>query len=363
MKKNQHHYHAIIEDVNDAIYTTDLKGNFTSVNPAGERMTGYTKKEFHKLHMSNVVAPHHLELVKKMMLKKFANDLATVYEIEIIRKDGTKIPVEISSRSLYEDGKPIGIIGIARDISERKLLEQQKDIFFSLITHEIKNPLSSIKAFSELLQRHHAKRNEEKPQHYAAMIDEQVDKLTMLVNDFLDISKMNAGKFSLKKEKFDLDAVVSKVVETFNNSQAKNRIAKKGKGKKYVYGDPNRIEQVLNNLISNAIKYSPTATPITVEINKDRNYTTVRINDTGPGIPEEKHANIFELFYRLEKHKSSAVTGHGMGLYVCKQIILGHKGNIWVESAKGGGATFSFSLPNYRNKTAVIHAATPTEAK
>lgn len=362
MKKNQHHYHAIIEDVNDAIYTTDLLGNFTSINPAGERMTGYTQKEFLKMHMSAVVSPKSLALVKKMISKKIKNDVATVYEIEIMRKDGRKFPVEISSRSLFENGKVVGIIGIARDITERKTLEQQKDMFFSLITHEIKNPLSSIKAFAEVLKRYHNKRNEDKPRHYASMIDDQVDKLTVLVNDFLDISKMNTGKFSLKKEKFDLQELVNTVVEALQDSNKNHTILVQGKGKKYINGDPRRIEQVLNNLILNAIKYSPDNSKISVAVEKDTKRTYVHVTDEGPGIPEDSLATVFELFYRLEKHRASTITGHGMGLYICKQILLSHKGEIWAQNAKGKGAKFSFALPNYRNKTAVVHAAKPKEA-
>ena len=365
MKANKNHYHAIIEDVNDAIYTTDLKGNFTSVNPAGLRITGYTKEEFLKLHMSAVVSPKHLALVKSMMQKKFDDDLSTVYEIDIIRKDSSKIPVEISSRALYENGEIAGVIGIARDITERKSLEQQKDIFFSLVTHEIKNPLSSIKAFAEMLSKYHEKRNEEKPKHYAEAIDEQVDKLNILVNDFLDISKMNAGTFSYKKEKFDLNTLVTDSVDVYNQGQARNRIRKVGNKKAFVYGDAHRIEQVLNNLIANALKYSPEDSPITIEVIKNSKTTSVHVTDLGPGIPEEKHATIFELFYRLEHHKASSITGHGMGLYVCKQIILGHDGNIWVKSVADEGTTFSFTLPNYQkhyNKISVVHAASPEEA-
>lgn len=366
MKTRQHHYHAIIEDVNDAIYTTDLQGNFTSINPAGVRMTGYTKKEFQKLYISKIVAPDDMALVRNMIQKKVSKDISTVYEINIIKKDRNRIPVEISSRALYEDGVAVGIIGIARDITERKSLEQQKDIFFSLITHEIKNPLSSIKAFAELLRRYHGKTEEEKPKHYAVMIDEQVDKLTALVNDFLDLSKMNAGKFTLKKQKFEIEELIARVVNTFNMGQAENRITKKGKGKKYVYGDAQRIEQVLSNLLTNAIKYSPKGSAIIVETQKNRKQTTVNVIDHGMGIPEEYHGDVFELFFRMQQHQKSEITGHGLGLYVCKQIILGHKGKIWVTSNNGQGTTFSFSLPNFQrhyNKTAVVHGATPVEAK
>ncbi len=342
--KTKHQSHEIIDDVNDAVYTVDLLGKFTSMNPAGERMTGYTSREFQKLHITHVVVPQYMHLVKAMIKQKIEKDIPTVYEIEIRRKDGKNIPVEISSRALHENGKPSGILGIARDISERKALEQQKEMFFSLVTHEIKNPLSSIKVFAGLLQKYHTKTIDEKPKQYALMIDEQVNKLNALVNDFLDISTMNAGKFSLHKHTFDLDELVTDVIKTFNNSLTTQRIHKKGNGTMSVNADRNRIEQVITNLLTNALKYSLPDTPITVSLKKVKKNIVVSIADSGPGIPKENQKNIFELFYRLTPNNDQ-IKGHGLGLYICKQIIKSHKGEIGVESNEDKGSTFHFSLP------------------
>lgn len=341
--KPQYHPEAI-KNVNDAVYTIDLSGKFTSVNPAGVQLTGYTIDEFLQISIAHIVAPEYMELVKQKMQEKLKKDLPTVYEIEIVTKDGKHVPVEISSRALLEKGKPIGILGVARDISERKLLERQKEIFFSLITHEIKNPLSSIKAFAELLKKYHEKTNETKPLHLASMIDEQVDKLTVLVNDFLDISRMNAGKFTLTPKRFDLKELLEKIIATYNKVSAKQRIKLQAEEQYVVDADENRIGQVVTNLLSNAVKYSPKDSSIRVSIIKEKKHVTVRVADKGPGIPKANQQNIFELFYRLTNTQQDQIKGHGLGLYICKQIITGHKGEIGVES-NTKGTTFYFSLP------------------
>jgi two-component system sensor histidine kinase VicK len=343
MNTKTHYYHAVYENTNDAVYTTDLLGNFTSVNPAGERMTGYKRKELLNQNFSILMNAKALALVTKMMNKKIHKDVPTFYEVEIVRKDGSKLPVEINSRILKEHGKPIGILGIARDITERKVLERHKEVFYGLITHEIKTPLSAIKILSELLQKYNKSKNE-KQQEYASMIMDQANKLDLLINDFLDITKMNTGKFTIDKQLFDLNISVKNVVNTFNESFSSQRIIHKGKGILHVHADRNRIEQVITNLLSNAIKYSPPDTKIIISTRIDKNII-VKVFNEGPEIPKENQKNIFELFYRLNTHQKEKIEGHGLGLYICKEIIEGHKGKIGVISNKSRGTTFHFSLP------------------
>jgi PAS domain S-box-containing protein len=343
MNTKTHYYHAVYENTNDAVYTTDLLGNFTSVNPAGERMTGYKRKELLKQNFSILMDAQALSLVTKMMRRKIAQDVPTVYEVEIMRKDGSRVPIEINSRILKENGKPVGILGIARDITERKVLERHKEVFFGLISHEIKTPLSAIKLLSELLQKANGA-FDTKHRNYAAMITDQVNKLDLLMKDFLDITQMNTGKFAIEKQLFDLNSSMKNVIATFNNSLSSQRIIYKRKGIVKINADRNRIEQVVTNLISNAIKYSPPDTKIIISTRLGKNIMVTIFNE-GQEIPKENQKNIFELFYRLSTHQKEQIEGHGLGLYICKEIIEGHKGSIGVLSKKGKGTTFHFSLP------------------
>jgi two-component system sensor histidine kinase VicK len=343
MNTKTHYYHAVYENTNDAVYTTDLLGNFTSVNPAGESITGYKRKELLKQNFSILMDANALALVTEMMRRKIDKDVPTVYEVEIIRKDGSRLPIEINSRILKEHGKPVGILGIARDISERKVLERHKEVFYGLITHEIKNPLSAIKILSELLHKYN-KNQDEKPRKYASMITDQVNKLDLLIKDFLDITQMNTGKFTIDKQLFDLNNSVKNVITTFNNSLSSKRILYKRKGVLSINADRNRIEQVITNLLSNAIKYSPPETKIVIATRLSKQITVTIFNE-GPEIPRENQKKIFELFYRLRTHQNEQIEGHGLGLYICKEIIEGHQGKIGVLSKKGKGTTFHFSLP------------------
>lgn len=337
----------LIEHLNDAVYTVDTKTlQFTSLNPAAGTLTGYSSEELIGVSVASLIAPDSLPLVKKMINQKKKKDLPTVYEVELIHKDGRHIPVEISSRMIYEDGKPVEILGIARDITERKVAERQKEIFFSLITHEIKNPLSSILMYTQLLMKKAEKEEDAKELKMLSVIQSQVDAITQLMSDFVEINQLQVKKFSIKKEPFDLNEAVSEAVTLFHKKASKHRILKKGKAKRFVNADRQRIVQVIINLLSNAIKYSQEGSTITVSVDEEKTGVTVSVIDQGVGIAKSEQKAIFDLFYRIKVGKHSMIKGHGLGLYICREIVLGHNGKIWVESEVGKGSTFRFFLPN-----------------
>lgn len=343
MKRREERYKEIIENLNDAVYTVDLKTlTFTSVNIVGEKLTGYRRPELLKTHITKVIPPEYLPLVKKMIAKKRNNDASTIYEIEIVKKNGTRVPVEISSRAIYENEVPVEILGIARDISERKMHEQQRNIFISLIAHEIKNPLTSIKLYTELLTKHI--KHDEKAQSFLKPLGQQMDTIEQLVKEFLDINHMRMGKFTIKKEKFNLNDVIDETISTYAAS-TNHKIVKKGKMDFPVIGDRERICQVLSNLISNAIKYSPDESEIIISASKTKTHITVNVQDFGNGISKAEQKRIFELFFRTKYSEESNVNGHGLGLYICQEIIKRHKGKLWVESKETKGSIFYFTLP------------------
>jgi PAS domain S-box-containing protein len=336
-------YKYIVNNLSDAVYIYSLVENkFTSLNPAGQTLTGYTEKELLRFGLGKLIAPEYQELVQKMIAQKSKKDLPTIYEIEIIRKDGSRIPVEISSRATYSGGKPVEVLGIARDISERKHTEKQKEIFLSLITHELKNPLTSIKMYTDLLER--TEKNKQKLTYFDTM-QNQITALTMLMNDFLEVSKIRVGRFSVEKERFNLDDVVRDAVYTFKTTDATHKIARRGTIDLELIGDKNRIRQVIVNLISNAIKYSPQAKRVLVSVKRDTMNAVVQVRDYGIGIPKQDYKKIFELFYRTAFAEKGNIKGHGLGLFICREIIKSHNGSIWVKSILGKGSTFYFTLP------------------
>lgn len=336
----------LVEHLNDAVYTVDAKTlKFTSLNPAGATLTGYTQEELIGGLVTSIIAPESLNTVKKMIGQKMRKNLPTIYEVELIRKDGRRIPIEISSRMLYEKGEPVEILGIARDITERKLAERQKEIFFSLITHEIKNPLTSISMYTQLLRKKAQKEQDMKDAEMLNVIESQVTAITQLMSDFMEVNQLQLKQFTIKKEPFDLNAVVNEVTTMFSKRATKHTIKKLGKVKQLVNADRQRIYQVLVNLVSNAIKYSAPGSTVTIKVKESTNGIRVSVIDQGLGIAKEEQKAVFDLFYRIAQEKQQSIKGHGLGLYICQEIIHSHNGSITLTSEVGKGSTFSFYIP------------------
>ena len=335
-------YREIIENLNDAVYTVDSRTLlFSSVNTAAEKLTGYTKKELLSLHIAKVIAPESLPLVKKMISAKKKKDQSTIYEVELVKKDGTRVAIEVSSRAIYEQGEITEIIGVARDITERKMVERSRNTFISLVTHEIKNPLTSVKLRLALLKKHVQK--DEKATSHVLTISQQLRSIEQLMADFLDVLQMRVGKFRIERKPFDLNEAIDTVISDYDSKT--HPITRQGTAAKKVKGDSRRICQVLVNLVSNARKYSQDGKEIFIRVESSSREVVVAVQDFGEGINKTDQKRIFEAYTRILASGKKSVKGHGLGLFICQQIIHLHKGRIWVESEKGKGSTFFFSLP------------------
>jgi len=244
---------------------------------------------------------------------------------------------------VHENNRIVKWAGTFTDIEDQKLAAQKKDEFIGIASHELKTPLTSIKAYLQLLQREAVSK-----QPFAMYVDKtllQVKKLDGLVTELLDISKIENGKMLFDKKEFDFEALLSSQVEMFKSSYPAYTIERTGRVDKSVYGDEVRLEQVIINFINNAIKYSPDAKKIIVTSHiTDDQQLYLAVTDFGIGIPAEEHANLFNKFYRAPQ-ASSSFQGMGIGLYICAEIIRRHNGRYGVESEPGKGSTFYFSIP------------------
>lgn len=235
---------------------------------------------------------------------------------------------------------------LAAAVSERRVLEKRKDDFISFASHELKTPITSLKIYAQMLEKLFSKKHDRTAVRQLRRMDEQVNKLISLINNMLDVSKMQRATLELQKEQFSLQELVKDVVaETQAATQLK--IVKRGKFTGEIYGDRERIRQVLSNLLTNAIKYSPNGKRIIVAMSTTNSTLTVSVKDRGLGISKTHHAKIFDRFYRVIDGNNQTLPGLGIGLYLSKMIIKTHGGEMWVESKEGEGSTFSFSLPRY----------------
>jgi signal transduction histidine kinase len=214
-----------------------------------------------------------------------------------------------------------------------------------MASHELKTPVTSLKLFIELLTRELMPINSKKLESYITRIKHQSDRLAELTNDLLDVSRIQTGKLQLKKEKFNLSSLIATTVEGLQWTTNDHTLLFTHDTKITVIADKFRINQVLINFISNAIKYSPRGKEILITVKKNNGEVIVSVKDFGIGIKKAQQKKIFEKLYQVTDPIEKTYPGLGLGLYISKDIIDRHNGRIWVESQLGKGSTFSFALP------------------
>lgn len=223
-----------------------------------------------------------------------------------------------------------------------------REEFISIASHELRTPITSLKLYTQVLRQTAEKQHNTDLNYYLFKMDSQVEKLNKLIRDLLDTSKMQLGKLEFKNEYFDILELTKEVVEAIQLTAKNHSIEIRGKAGK-VSGDKDRIGQVLINLINNAIKYSPQANKVIVNLAQDNRKAIVKIKDYGIGIDRKNQKKIFQRFYQVDGSHRDATSGLGIGLYVSTEIVKRHGGNLWVESTKGKGSTFSFAIPSNPN--------------
>lgn len=245
-----------------------------------------------------------------------------------------------------ESGKAIRMVGVMYDITERKLMEQQREHFIAIASHELRTPVTSIKAYTEMLEEFFVENGDKASAGLMRKMDVQVDRLTSLIYELLDSTRITEGKLQLQKAVFFIDELILDVVETMQRIAGSHRIELNLQAHASIHADPERIRQVLTNLVSNAVKYAPGTERVIVSSAFDGNHVVVCIQDFGIGMDEQTQRQLFEPFFRSQE--ASRFSGLGLGLYISAGIVRQHGGNITVESSQGKGATFCFTIPQVK---------------
>ena len=337
---------AIVASSDDAIVGKTLDGIITSWNAAAERLFGYSAEEAVGKHITLIIPVERRHEEEEIISKLRQGIRIHHYETVRLRKDGTLFEVSLSISPVKDaTGRIIGAAKIARDVSERRELERRKDEFISMASHELKTPVTALKGFTQLLLRRFKNRNDEESIRSLARMDAQIDRLTTLISDMLDLSKMQSGQLAYRMEQFDLAELIREIIENVQGTTQTHQLLLEKTVEVQIYGDRDRIGQVLINLLTNAIKYSPTAERIIVGMAIHEENALVSVQDFGIGISQSYQESIFQRFYQVNEPAEKTYAGLGIGLYIASQIIERHQGRLWVQSRKGEGSIFRFSLP------------------
>jgi len=318
----------------------DLEGNIIRWNPAAERMFGYYKDE---------VARKTVGGLTTKIVKGTLHDGRWNGEMDFNRKDDSKGTCETTVIPLRDERDNItAVFGVFRDITEAKEIDRMKTELISNVSHELRTPLTTIKEGISLVVDGSLGPINADQKAALAIAKQDIDRLARLINDLLDISKIEAGRMELKKSSVDISSLAEEVLFSFQNQAGKKHIQLKTRLKRGLpplYIDPDKISQVLANLISNGIKFTPENGSITLGVKDKGKEVEISMADTGVGISQDNMARLFDRFSQFNRVYGPGERGTGLGLAISKEIVEMHGGLIWVESEVGKGSTFTFSLP------------------
>ena len=341
----------IIAQLPVGVMITDQEGRVVQTNKQLDRILGMTMSDglvagkdiiMPTIYKDKRITPSQSPLALTLSTGKPITDK----EYFIKRPDGKHTHINVSASAIHNKrGKIIAAASIVSDITQQKELEARKDDFVNMASHELKTPVTSLKLYIDILAQWMQKYDDEKAKKTVKSIKNQTEKLQELISDLLDVSRLQTGKLNFNKEEFKLNELLRETVDDLQDTVKNKKINLEGKKVITVYGDKFRIYQVFTNLITNAAKYSPDRTDINVSIKSDAKKATVCVQDFGMGIAKQDQKKIFERLYQVTDPKEKTFSGLGMGLYISKEIIKRHRGSIWVESEKGKGSSFYFSLP------------------
>lgn len=336
---------AVIRSIAEGLVVVDSQGKVIMMNPAAEKLLGVPKSD--KIGES---IEDNLKEEQLLSLVKGAPDREG-NEIELVsQEDETKKTLRASSAVIENEyGQTVGMVSVLSDITKQKELDAMKANFIASVSHELRTPLVAIDKSVSLILSKAAGELTSAQEQFLSIAERNLKRLSLLINDLLDLSKLEAGKMELRKEPSSVDKIIKEVVDALNTWAKTKSITLEVNSEEplpEVHVDPNRIIQVLNNLIGNAVKFTPNQGKIIIEAKLGASKCIeVSIQDTGIGIAKANLGKVFDKFYQVGERVPTDINGTGIGLSISKEIVELHGGKIWAESEVGYGAKFIFSLP------------------
>jgi PAS domain S-box-containing protein len=350
-----HELETVFHSMTEGVLVCDARGQLTRVNARGAALFGLSVEEaLVALSPVGVADLLHgpdgapLEPENFPLARALGGETLTGMHFTIAAQaGGSEKHVRVSCAPLrHADGAVVGALAVLSDMTEIFRLERQKDEFLSIASHELKTPLTSLKILTQFLRRRLERAGVQQTDQFARM-DTAIGRMERLINDLLDVTRIESGKLALNRKHLDLALLVRQVADD-QSAAAERHIAVEAPDEAVmVDADADRIVQVLANLLSNALKYSPARTAVEARVTRQGDMALVAVHDQGPGIPPAALSQLFQRFYRVPgvEVQSGSGVGLGLGLYISREIVERHSGRIWAESLPGAGTTFSFSLP------------------
>ncbi len=344
IEESEEQFRILTNSMPQKIWTADAKGNKNYFNQTLLDYAGFSFEELKGEGWQKIIHPDDWEKDKKQWEESISTGKDYETENRLLRKDGEYLWHLTRAVALKdEDGKIKMWVGSKTEIHDQKTKEQAKDEFIAIASHELKTPLTTAKAYIQLVQLSMEKTND-KDLMFAKKAGESIDRLNNLIAELLDVSKIQNGKLPLHISTFNFNDMITASIEQLQYGAPMYSIIKSGEIDQPVTGDKQRLQQVVINLLTNAIKYSPKNYKVFVHLVKENGEVTVSVKDNGIGIRKENLKKIFERYYR-EDGRSIHFQGLGIGLSICYEIIQRHNGKIWVQSEPDRGSTFYFTLP------------------
>jgi PAS domain S-box-containing protein len=345
-QSSEKEYRDLAEAMPQIVWTADHHNKLKYFNENLLKFLNVNEEDLHNFDYFKIIHPDDLLPLQKVWAEAEQEKKFFKQEFRLFDTVNNRYVwfLNRATPALDEFGNVTQWIGTSTNIDDFKSLVAQKDTFLGIASHELKTPLTSLKLYAQVLERMLRKTGDEKNAEIAKKMDMQIVKLTSLIGDLLDVTKINSGKIYLNEKEFDFEKLVIETVEEQQMSTS-YQIELHSESVGMIFADRDRISQVITNLISNAIKYSPGSEKIIVRVKQANGNVEFCVQDFGIGMPEDKKDKVFEQYYRVSGDEQSTFPGLGLGLYISAQIVERSKGKIWVNSFIDKGSTFCFALP------------------
>jgi PAS domain S-box-containing protein len=345
---------ALFTSIGDGAISTDEFGRITRVNPAAQELLGFSEAEligtwFPKKIMAVTYDEHPVTLIDRPITKAFLTGKPVSEKLYYRRKDGYKIALSVNISPIILNGKPLGAIEVFRDITLEQEIDRMKSEFISLASHQLRTPLSATKTYTHMLYDGYMGKLNAAQKKALGTIISATDRMNELISTLLNVTRIESGSIEVTPKLIRLDKIAGEVIKELSlmadNKSITLSLAVRGKASTTIKTDSLIVKEVIVNLVSNAIKYTPDGGQVELIVLPRKDKVVVEIKDTGWGIPKYSQDQIFSKFFRAQNIVQRETTGTGLGLYLVKGLLEALGGKIWFVSDEGKGTRFSFSLP------------------